>query len=165
MKLFLSEKLTLHTSLSRTEALKKLRDNIGSPGTFLERIEDNRSFEGTITDNSFAIKRIINYKNSFLPIIKGEFSEMANGTKISLVMKPDPNIIKFMMLWLAGVFLGIIVLLFVGFTKEGSHYAALFPCGILAMGIGIITVCFNTERAKAKTKLIEILEAEVKKDL
>lgn len=163
MKLLLSEKLTLHTSLSQTEVLKKLSYNIESSGMFLEKLESSKSFEGCISYDSFTIKRIINYRNSFLPIIKGELNETDNGTQISLIMKPDPGIVQFMLIWLAGIILGIVVILFAGFTKEGSDYAVLIPCGMLAIGIGLITVGFNTERAKAKTKLIEILEAEIEK--
>lgn len=162
MKLLLSEKLTLHTSLSQTEVLKKLSSNIQASGMFLEKLENSKSFEGCITYDSFTIKRIISYRNSFLPIIKGELSEINTGTEISLLMKPDPGIVQFIMLWLAGIILGIVVLLFAGFTKNGSDYAVLIPCGMLALGIGLITIGFNTERAKAKTKLIEILQAEVK---
>ena len=68
------ENYTLATRLTVDEACMRITDNVYVKKGFRFLVFTNktdRPYEGTITGNCFTITRIINYRNSFLPIIKG----------------------------------------------------------------------------------------------
>ena len=75
------ENLTYKTHLSKKEIIRRLRyetepKQLIRIGSIFGR---HKEYEGTINENSFEISRIISYRNSFLPRIKGEIEESKAG--------------------------------------------------------------------------------------
>ncbi|MCO6147437.1 hypothetical protein [Flavobacterium sp. NRK1] len=161
MKIFPSEKLMLKTSLSRAKVLERLHRRTISPDGLSADFE-NSLFEGHVSQDSFLIRSSVTENKMFLPEIQGKLNESPNGTEITVMMKHTDSISKFMMLWMAGVTLGIIVIVMAGFFAGGSKTAILIPSIILGTGIGFINAGFNSESKKAKEKLTRILDAEIK---
>ena len=62
----------------------------------------HRYFEGRVEGDRFKINRIINYRNSFQPIIEGHFRPESSETIVTLNMR---------MIWLVMVFWGGMILL------------------------------------------------------
>ena len=62
----------------------------------------HRCFEGSVDGDHFKINRIINYRNSFLPIIEGTFRPEPPGTIVTLNMR---------MIWPVVVFWGGMILM------------------------------------------------------
>jgi hypothetical protein len=62
----------------------------------------HRYFEGRVEGDRFKINRIINYRNSFQPIIEGHFRPESSGTIVTLNMR---------MIWPVMVFWGGMILL------------------------------------------------------
>lgn len=60
-------------------------------------------FRGQLKSGTFNISRIIDYRNSFLPDIKGTFHPQNDGTRITLSMRLNPFVAVFMAVWLGAV--------------------------------------------------------------
>lgn len=163
MKILPSEKLLLQTPLTKALVLERLSDCVLSQGCNMVMLnDDDIIFEGQLQNNTFIFKRSITNSSMYFPEITGEFHEADNGTEITLSLKPQSNVTKFMALWLAGVTLGIFVITLAGFYEGGSKIAILIPSILLATGAGLINAGFNNENKKARTALTKILDAEIK---
>jgi len=51
------------------------------------KIDPATPFEGTVANGRFNINRIINYKNSFLPIVVGELNDELDVTRVDVTMR------------------------------------------------------------------------------
>ncbi|MDY6782255.1 MAG: hypothetical protein SW833_06835 [Cyanobacteriota bacterium] len=83
-------------------------------------------YQGRISDEGFEIQRIIHYRNSFLPRIRGKFEPLASGTAVRISMGLHPLVTGFLAFWyltwysaivplaLTGAMPGETALLFVG---------------------------------------------------
>ena len=86
--------LVLHTQIDNSRYISfcerlTVRKNIDQKTSiFVSNTGENtKRFKGKIEENSFRISRYIDYKNSFLPVIKGDISSNKNNdTEIQLKM-------------------------------------------------------------------------------
>lgn len=102
---------TIESPLPPSEAEKALREIIREQRTLGERVSDSFSwgsqgppFEGTIDGQRFRIRRIIRYRNSFRPIIRGSYATgPAAGTELQLTMHVNPFALALLIVWYAVV--------------------------------------------------------------
>jgi hypothetical protein len=60
----------------------------------------HRDFEGVLSMTGFKICRVINYRNSFLPIVVGKMlPRLQGGTRIEVQMRMQWIVTAFMLLW------------------------------------------------------------------
>lgn len=143
-----SESITYVTKLTGNEVIEKL---YSSPNyeTFGEGFRDNR----------FHVKRVITYRNSFLPYIRGVVSENGEKTMVTISMKPQKFATVFMVIWLVGVLAsGILSLALM--VREFDIFQ-LIPFIMFFAGILIFYGGFKFESKKSKKELQEIFEAEI----
>jgi hypothetical protein len=57
-------------------------------------------FFGTVSSESFKIRRNVGKNNSFLPHIRGRFAATQSGTQVDIIMFMNPLVVIFMMIWL-----------------------------------------------------------------
>src|SRR6202012_905244 len=80
-------------------------------------------FSGYVVNGTFEFKRIINYRNSFLPRIKGSTESWISGGRVHVKMKMHIAVTIFMCIWLSfALFGGIEILL--QELKEGQFVIA-----------------------------------------
>ncbi len=85
------ESLTIKTNLNPDQVRERLSNVIEPPkrfrssGIFSKR--SSKPYEGTISGNRFRINKIINYQNSFLPIIKGKIYPQVISCSINVTLK------------------------------------------------------------------------------
>jgi len=60
---------------------------------------DHLPYEGTLSETGFQISRIIHYRNSFLPVIRGRFEPSPSGTTVQITMRLHPFVIGFLAFW------------------------------------------------------------------
>ena len=159
------ENIIYKTKLSKEQTIQKLADNIEAEKSFgfgAHNYTYSKPYIGQIFGNTFEIKRAINYRNSFLPQIKGEVYSEFDGTKIKVKMKPHSFVLVFMTIWFGGVFIGCVATTFALFTQNFSPFF-LIPFGMLIFGIVLLLGAFKTESKKSKKDLVQILEAEIEK--
>lgn len=166
MKLIPSVNIELLTSFSKEEVENILMENIG-PKRGIElrfsKTKIEKPFEGYFANGQFEMQRAINYKNSFLPQIKGTISESMNGTKVMAKLQMHGFVVAFMVVWLGGVSLALIGSIYGIVTQEANPVVAIIPLIMLAFGSGLVYFGFNTEKEKSIAELKRILKARIKK--
>ena len=98
------ESLTITTSLTFSEVLRRLDEVVTTPKPFRITLPFGpppvKPYEGIISCNTFKISRIITGRNSFIPIIKGNIHSQPFGCSIKITMNLHKIVMAFMILWL-----------------------------------------------------------------
>ncbi len=120
----------------------------------------HRPFEGEVYRYHFEIRRVVEYRNDFLPIVIGDIHSADAGSLIELTFKAATPLIVFMVMWLA--LTGIVgSWLLVSDARNGTlSVASLVPLGLFSLGCaGIVgfSISFDREVSKAKASLHELL--------
>ena len=108
-----SRDLTLLSPLSAAAATAKLKSVVAPMASWQDRIKPsgwvrNGGFMGEVRDDgTFDILRDINYRNSFLPFIKGRIDSDGGGSRITARMAMHKAVVIFTTFWLAFVTLAI----------------------------------------------------------
>jgi len=118
-----------------------------------------RPFEGEVGDAVFDVRRTIGYRNSFLPQIRGKISAAPEGSRIAITMRLHPLVLAFMILWLGGVGVGCISILFAELQKGGAPFKALGPAGMFIFGWVLSAGGFTFEARKASVLLASTMVA------
>ena len=162
------EKLIYSSKLTKEELLTHLENEIEAEKSFgfgAHNYSYSKPYIGKIYNNTFEIKRVINYRNSFLPKINGEIQNDINGSKINIKMDPSEIVKVFMILWLGGVLLGCIataynIIFNDGLNSEGRFFM-LIPFFMLIFGVVMVSFGFKAESKKSIKDLEEILKAKI----
>jgi hypothetical protein len=155
-------KFSLQTPLSIEEAAARItvitRASDGFWDTLRYRFgrstNPNIKFIGEASSTYFKIRRDITYRNSFLPIIHGEFHKTIRGSEISILMFLHPFVLVFMLIWLTCIGFGVWAAI-----SHSKGAVVLFPIGMILFGLGLTAGGFFPEAFKAKRILIDTFEA------
>jgi hypothetical protein len=128
--------------------------------------DTTRPYEGYFAHDMFEINRIINYRNSFLPIITGKISKTGSQTRIDIKMKLHSLVIVFMTIWLGAVGLICVAMLFgsIFFNKvrhTGFSPAILIPFAMFLFGYLLTFLAFKYETNISKKYLENLFEGYV----
>lgn len=158
-----SENYTLISPLSIEEVERRLKANIEPKNNSLfskfTRVS-TKPYEGHFYGNRFEIRRIIFYRNSFLPIITGHILNLKGLTNIYIEMKPRRNILLFW--YLAIVILGVGILSFdhlfqkVNVTSNSSLEGVELVLFIIIFSLAPV-LFFKIESKKARKFLTGLL--------
>lgn len=163
MKYLPIENITYKTRLKEEEVLKRLADSI-EPEKIRFGLFDSsatKPYEGQIDGASFRIKRIIRYRNSFLPRISGTIVKDFDGTTINVKMKLHPLVMVFICFWCGSVGLAGITIMAISLRNASYEPASLIPFGMFIFAYGLTMGCFKYESNKSKSDLQTILEADI----
>lgn len=116
----------------------------------------HRPYQGELTGSTFNVARIIGYRNSFRPTVKGRVRPDGTGAVLEASLSLHPVVLGFMVFWLGSVLLagltGVTTLL-----SQGKNPAlALFPTGMFLFGYLLMQGGFWFESAKTKRFLEEL---------
>ncbi|MFH7015615.1 hypothetical protein [Flavobacterium sp. FlaQc-47] len=164
------EKLIYRSNLTKEELLSHLQNEIEAEKSFgfgAKSFSYSKPYIGKIYNNSFEIKRAINYRNSFLPVIQGEIQNDINGSKINIRMNLVEIVKIFMIIWLGGVFIACLAtsytLIFTNDLNSESGFFMYIPFFMLALGILMVYFGFKIESKKSAKDLEGILKAKISK--
>ncbi len=179
MKFLLYKNIKYKSKLNPAEIVQRLKENTehkNSSSLFLSFSEFTISFSGfsfrssnryskpyigQIDESEFTLKRVIHYRNSVLPIIKGTIHKDFDGTTINVQMRLHTSMIVFFCIWCGIVgFMGIGTSLHL-FNFPDTDIATIGPFVMLLFGVLIIIGAFQYESNKSTHDLIEILDAEI----
>ncbi len=158
------ERLKIGTSLSCQEALQRL-ENVVEPRRFRFLRIGVKPYQGKIEGLRFEVSRIIGYRNSFLPMIKGEIQTGTHDCSICISMRPHVFVLVFMLHWLGGVgliFLGALAFSIISLMQTGTADPSLlsFTGGLFACGYALFFGGFKVEAIIAKNFFRELFEAK-----
>ncbi|MDD5218714.1 MAG: hypothetical protein PHN49_08150 [Candidatus Omnitrophica bacterium] len=152
------EKFEIQTTLDSYRILQKLGEMTEKP-TFKVLLwppKGGKPFAGTVDGPDFKIRRIIHYRNSFLPVLCGR----AEGSRLQITARLNWFVALFMGLWL-GIVLFVFALSFPSAVEQNppAPYGGLrlISGGMLLFGYFLCVLPFYFELKKAKRILEEAL--------
>lgn len=162
------EKYILETSLPVEEIKRRLLDNIAPKRRrfSIVRKDSYKPYEGEMLDNTFTINRIIDYRNSFLPIIKGHISTFVDKTQIEIQMRPITLVLVFMCGWLGIVGIACLGIILAGLLQirqilhDGCSPMFLIPFVMFLFGCIAMLFGFKTESKKSRVFLAQLFEGQ-----
>ncbi len=146
------------------EIIRRLSDNIEPEKTFRFSVfgsGSTKSYEGQINGQTFSIKRIIGYRNSFLPNINGNMERDFNGMIIKVKMRLHIAVLIFLCIWCGGVGLACIAFLTQALGNSEFSFAAIIPFGMLLFAYALTMGGFKYESNKSKKDLQAMFEADI----
>ena len=153
------ETIVIETPLTKEETISNLSKSIEPEKSFrFFNKSDTKDFEGQLRGNEFEIKRIISYRNSFLPIIKGRLQTFGTGTRVTVNMRLHAAVIIFMAVWFGGVGLFFLASL-LGLKDNGD--TILFPLGMLLFGYALTMGGYLFESYRTKEILTDITKGRI----
>ena len=151
--------LQVRTPLPCDEVLRRLSEVVEPKQWFrFPFFGKHRPYEGVVSANGFRISRVIDYRNSFLPMIDGRVSPDAHGTVVDVSLSLHPFTSVFMAVWLGltGV-LGIVFLVGVLLGHgSGEPVFSLVPLGMCAFGYLLMHGGFAFEVGPVRKLLHEV---------
>jgi hypothetical protein len=91
----------IQTLLSPKEVLDVVKANT-EPRQFFRPSSETKYFEGEVDEANFKMRRIIKYRNSFLPQINGAVDAVEMGSIVSVKMRLHGFVAVFSSIWTAG---------------------------------------------------------------
>ena len=163
MKYLPFENITYKTELKKGEVIKRLSNYIEPEKMIRFPIRNAKThYEGRVNNHEFEIKRIIDYRNAWLPRIEGTFHKDLEGTIIRVNMRLGFFVIIFMIFWCGAAGLGCIVALTQLFTNSEVHPIAVFATfGMLLFAYVLTMAAFKKESSKSKKDLEKLFEASI----
>ena len=161
------EKIIYHSALKKEDLLIHLQSEIESEKSFglnSYRHSYSKPYIGKIYNDSFEIKRAINYRNSFLPIIKGRIENHITGSKIHVKMGLVEIVKIFMTFWFGAVLLACAAVTYSVINSDinGEHGFFIFiPFVMLIGGILMVIFGFKIESKKSIVDLENVLKARI----
>lgn len=162
------EKYVLATSLTAEEVLRRVGNSIQAENDYtwsaFRRVY-SKPYRGAVTGLSFRMIRNINYRNSFLPVIRGRVTSFSGHTEVMINMRPAGLIIVFMSFWLGLtglVCIGILlngILQFREILQNGFSPAFIIPFIMFAFGSGLFLYGFKSESNQSKQFLADLVKA------
>jgi|LGVF01.1.fsa_nt_gb hypothetical protein len=163
------ECLIVETHLSPEEVHRKLTSIVEprrSRRWFWPFWSEHRPYQGRVSRDEFRIIRIIHYRNSFLPIVKGRIQQEVDGSYVHITMHPHIVVLAFMTFWLGAfgymclnlVADIIISTLWPDLTEPVFPSALLGIGGMFMFGYVLLMGAFKFESIKSKSFFREMLE-------
>ena len=145
------------TAMSAEHATRVLQEIVEPPRKWGSPTSAKRGyFEGRVAGGRFKIHRVINYQNSFVPIVEGNFRRDERGTLVTLNMR---------LVWpVVPVWLGIMLFLAWSSIAVDSTLAGPFGARMLLLVMTLIiylvaTIPFAIEMRIAMKRLLELLRS------
>ncbi len=170
MKFFPYERLMIKSPLSKLEAIHRL-DNVMEPRRYFRFFgAREKPYQDKREDSHFEISRIIGYRNSFLPMIKGDVESEINGCSIFISMQPHILVIIFMLFWLGIVgffFLGALASFLSSLGQTSAADSSSLPVlgGMFVFGYALLLGGFKFESVKSKKFFQELFEGEAVEEM
>ena len=158
------ENLTYTSSLSEKELIESISENIEPKRAYRKKSfgkSNTKPYEGSINGSEFKVNRIINYRNSFIPIISGFISQTTRGSRVMVKMRLHAFVYVFMAVWLGATGYIFSSWSISSLTGDTFELEALMPLGMLVFGYLLATISFQVEAIKAKKDLAKILQAKI----
>ena len=155
MALLPFDRLVIDSPLSPEEAVARLAANV-EPARWLRFGGGAREFEGEVTGAGFRIARVIRYRNSFRPVIRGAVEPAPGGSRLVATLRLHPAVVVFMLVWL-GVALLVTVAMLALLVRGDAGPEALLGLLMLVFGWALATFPFGYEARVAREKLTRLL--------
>jgi|GEM_PF-242975 len=135
MQLFPYETFTILAPQTLETVVSRLETQIEAPRLRWGRDRKHAPYAGTISPTGFEIHRIIHYRNSVRPNIRGRFEARPDGTRVRIAMKLHPFVAIFLFFW-CSLWYGISIPVFLSGARSGD----LSPEVGLFLGLPVVVL-------------------------
>jgi hypothetical protein len=156
MSLLPSERFVLDAPAAPDDVRDRLLNAV-APRRRLSIRKPQLPFTGTVEADSFEVRPVLRYRNSFAPIARGSFASGLTGTRIEVRMRMHPAVAIFMAVWLSGAAAFFVVALIVAFRDPSRAWLPLVPLAFIAFGYGLTMLSFSFEARRMRTNLALLL--------
>ncbi|MGD1906002.1 MAG: WD40 repeat domain-containing protein [Leptolyngbyaceae cyanobacterium] len=160
MNLLPNQRFAIQTTHPLTQVIAALEKHIEAPRRRWGLSDHRAPYAGILTVSGFEIRRIIHYRNSFLPQIKGRFESGPLGTTVHVSMGLHPLVLIFLLMWSTPwLSFGIPILLFGVLPGNAPIEMGLMPL----VPISILTVVwftFRHESNRSRQDLTAIIQGQ-----
>jgi hypothetical protein len=117
----------------------------------------SRPFAGTVGRESFELRPVLGYGNSFAPLVQGSYASGVSGTRIDVRMRLLRPVAAFMAAWLS--FAAILVAVAsVAAAKDPLRLGfVVLALAFFGVGYGCMAVLFSLETRRTRAKLEQLL--------
>ncbi len=156
MKFLPYDQFSIHTPQHRLEVIDKLDAQIEAPKAIRWGFSHNHApYEGTISTSGFEIHRIIHYRNSFLPMIRGRFESTAAGTTIHITMRLNSFVTAFLIFWFFMWYSATIPIFVLTAFSEGFAVEGLLFLGAPIVLLFVFWAAFWSEANRSRRELTQ----------
>ncbi len=160
MKLLPYDSFTIQTRDPLPLILQRLNGEVEAPRIRFGFSRHRARYQGSVSDGGFKITRIINYRNSFLPIIRGSFEQQPDGTTIiHITMGIHPFVMAFLGFWYLTWYSGSIPIVFI--SGMPSIIAVVF-IGLPILILIAFWCGFWFEADRSRREVTEIIIGEIR---
>lgn len=163
MKYLPFERITYKTNLSEQEVLTRLSSFV-EPKKFGLGRNYIKEYEGSISNSSFEISKVIQYRNSFLPQINGRIQNENDGVKIQVTMSLHAFVSFFLIIWCSFALLFFIGVSIKDIRAKEISVEFFLPLFMLLFVYALTMVGFKSESKQSKKYLRKSFEAEIIKE-
>lgn len=160
-------KVKYRSKLPKAQAIQRLAENLLPPPAFELRTtwkKWEKPYSGKLEWGHFEMNRNTNYRNSFLPIIKGSITEQMGRTIVSVQFKLHLAVLIFSCFWLGGVGFACVVITYASIRNGEFNKEGMIPYAMFLFGFALIFGGFNFECNKTHKDLQQIFDAEILDD-
>jgi hypothetical protein len=164
MKILPKENVIYKTKLKEEDIFEKLKNSIEPQKYYRGGIfntSESKPYEGQIIEKTFEIRRVIRYRNSFLPIINGTISKDGEGSLITVTLQLHGIAIVFLSIWYCFIAIFIVSLLIGSIINTSFNFSFLFPVPMAIFSYSLSHGAFNVESTKSKIDFKMLFEAEM----
>ncbi len=162
MQLLPYDTFSIQTPKPLSDVIEQLKINIEAPkGLRWSFSRSHAPYTGTISNSGFEIRRLIQYRNSFLPNIRGRFESLSDGTRIRVTMGLHPLVMIFLLFWYSVWFsISIPYFLFGALSGDIQIFTALQFVGLPIVLLFVFWCWFWYEANRSRQELTQIILGE-----
>ncbi|MDZ8189389.1 MAG: hypothetical protein RMX96_31700 [Nostoc sp. ChiSLP02] len=157
MKVLPNDNFTISTPEALPLVLQRLNAKVEPTKTFRFSTK-HAPYQGRISEEGFQISRIIHYRNSFLPVIRGRFEVESEETMVHIQMSVHPFVMTFLGFWFFCWYGAIIP---ITLTGPMPNYVAPLFLGMPILMLVIFWLAFWSEANRSRTELAQIIYGQV----
>ena len=158
INLYPAKRIAINSKLSTEEIQQRLSSRIDSSEGIFNISNASRPFKGKIFENSFEIYHVINRKNSFIPVVKGEILTIEKNSKIDITMKLSP-LSLFLLVSFSLYMLFLIFQTLVTNPATSNDFSGMIMIILFAATYALMLNAFNKECRFAENYLSQLFEA------
>ena len=152
------EELRVETKLNAGD-VKVMLSSVLEPPKGSGDASAHQPFRGAVEGDAFRIRRVIGYRNWFLPVVEGAIKPESEGSVVEVKMVLSRPAFMLTVVWL-GFSFSTLMLAVVSMAGKGAYNLSFIPpLTLFILGYGICMVGFKAEAANAKTCLKGLLGA------
>lgn len=161
MRLLPYDSFTIQTIEPLPAVLEKLNSHIEAPKLRWTFSRNHLPYEGTLNHSGFEIRRIIHYRNSFLPKIRGRFEPASPGTLVHITMGLHPFVTAFLLFW-CSIWYSISIPFFLAgaFSGDVNPFLAFQFIGMPIVILFAFWCAFWYEANRSRWELTQIIHGE-----